>query len=48
MALRRTDYGLLVLILAITAIKGALWSIAIPLWQGPDENRHFAVVQFIA
>jgi hypothetical protein len=48
MALRRADYARLALILALTAIKGVLWSIAIPLWQGPDENRHFAVVQFIA
>ena len=48
MALRRADYGLLVLILVLTAIKGTVWSIAIPLYQGPDENRHFATVQFIA
>ena len=48
MALRRADYGLLALILVLTAIKGTLWSIAIPLWQGPDENLHFASVQFIA
>jgi 4-amino-4-deoxy-L-arabinose transferase-like glycosyltransferase len=45
---RRVDYGLLALILVITAVKGVLWSIAVPLWQGPDENRHFATVQFIA
>jgi hypothetical protein len=46
--LRRADLALLALILALTAIKGVLWSVAVPLWQGPDENRHFAAVQFIA
>ena len=45
--LTRGEYGLLALLLVLTAIKGVLWSIAIPLWQGPDENRHFAAVQFI-
>lgn len=44
----RIDRGLLALILVLTAIKGTLWSMAIPLWQGPDEDRHFAAVQFIA
>ena len=29
-------------------VKGALWSLALPLWQGPDEDDHFAVIQFIA
>jgi 4-amino-4-deoxy-L-arabinose transferase-like glycosyltransferase len=38
----------LALILALTALKGVLWSAAIPLWQGPDEDRHFSTVQFIA
>ena len=47
----RTQVGdalLLALILALTAVKGVLWSAAVPLWQGPDENRHMAAVQFIA
>ena len=48
MALRRAERWLFVLVLALTAIKGLLWSVAVPLWQGPDENRHFATVQFIA
>jgi 4-amino-4-deoxy-L-arabinose transferase-like glycosyltransferase len=39
---------LLALILLLTAIKGVLWSAAVPLWQGPDENRHFATIQYIA
>jgi 4-amino-4-deoxy-L-arabinose transferase-like glycosyltransferase len=37
--------GLLVLIMLI---KGILWSQAFPLWQGPDEDDHYAVIQFIA
>lgn len=28
-------------------VKGALWSLAFPLWQGPDEDDHYAVIQFI-
>jgi 4-amino-4-deoxy-L-arabinose transferase-like glycosyltransferase len=46
--LRRAEHGLLALLLALTAIKGVMWVIAVPLWQGPDENRHFAAVQYIA
>jgi 4-amino-4-deoxy-L-arabinose transferase-like glycosyltransferase len=45
---QRRDALLLALILALTAIKGVLWSAAVPLWQGPDEDRHFSTVQFIA
>ncbi len=35
------------LLLAIMLLKGALWSLAFPLWQGPDEDDHYAVIQFI-
>lgn len=35
------------LLLAIMLVKGALWSLAFPLWQGPDEDDHYAVIQFI-
>lgn len=28
-------------------VKGVLWSLAFPLWQGPDEDDHYAVIQFI-
>lgn len=47
-SLSRVDWVALLLLLAVTAVKGVLWSVAVPLWQGPDENRHFATVQFIA
>jgi len=46
--LSRADWAVLILLLALTAVKGVLWSVAVPLWQGPDENRHFATVQYIA
>jgi uncharacterized protein (TIRG00374 family) len=36
------------ILLAVTCLKGLLWSTAIPLWQAPDEPVHFASVQFIA
>ena len=26
----------------------SLWPVAFPLWQGPDEDDHFAVIQFVA
>lgn len=35
------------LLLAVMLVKGALWSLAFPLWQGPDEDDHYAVIQFI-
>lgn len=36
--------GLLTLVFVV---KGVLWSAAFPLWQGPDEDDHYAVIQFI-
>jgi 4-amino-4-deoxy-L-arabinose transferase-like glycosyltransferase len=38
----------IIAILALTIVKGVLWSAAIPIWQAPDEPSHFSVVQFIA
>lgn len=35
------------LLFFIMIVKGALWSLAFPLWQGPDEDDHYAVIQFI-
>ena len=29
-------------------LNGLLWSAATPLWQGPDENGHFAATQFVS
>ncbi|MFN2137186.1 MAG: DUF2142 domain-containing protein [Candidatus Promineifilaceae bacterium] len=36
------------LLLLIMLLKGALWSLALPLWQGPDEEDHYNVIQFVA
>lgn len=38
----------LALLLLLTLLNGLLWSAATPLWQGPDEDGHFAVTQFVA
>jgi len=41
------EWLLIALLLLIMVVKGALWSLAFPLWQGPDEDDHYAVIQFI-
>ncbi|MDJ0753451.1 MAG: glycosyltransferase family 39 protein [Ardenticatenaceae bacterium] len=38
----------IVVLMILMIIKGVLWSAAFPLWQGPDEDDHYAVIQFIA
>jgi 4-amino-4-deoxy-L-arabinose transferase-like glycosyltransferase len=38
----------LTLLLLLTLVNGLLWSAATPLWQGPDEDGHFAATQFVA
>ncbi|PIE80016.1 MAG: hypothetical protein CSA11_09660 [Chloroflexi bacterium] len=43
----RREWWLILLLLAIMLVKGAMWSLALPLWQGPDEDDHYAVIQFI-
>ncbi|MBK7897108.1 MAG: DUF2142 domain-containing protein [Anaerolineaceae bacterium] len=43
----RQERWLIGLLLAIMLVKGALWSLAFPLWQGPDEDDHYAMIQFI-
>jgi hypothetical protein len=45
---QRTEWGLIALLTLIMIVKGVLWSLAFPLWQGPDEDDHYAVIQFIA
>jgi 4-amino-4-deoxy-L-arabinose transferase-like glycosyltransferase len=42
------EWWLILLLCLIMLVKGVLWSLAFPLWQGPDEDDHFAVIQFIA
>jgi hypothetical protein len=44
----RREAAVIALLCLIMLLKGALWSLAFPLWQGPDEDDHYAVVQFIA
>lgn len=46
-ASQRREWGLVALLLLIMVLKGVLWSLAFPLWQGPDEDDHYAVIQFI-
>lgn len=43
----RKEWLLIGLLFFIMVVKGALWSLALPLWQGPDEDDHYAVIQFI-
>ena len=42
------EWRLIALLVFIMLVKGILWSLAFPLWQGPDEDDHYAVIQFIA
>ncbi|MDX1416336.1 MAG: glycosyltransferase family 39 protein [Candidatus Promineifilaceae bacterium] len=41
------EWLLIALLLLIMLLKGILWSLALPLWQGPDEEDHYNVIQFI-
>lgn len=43
----RREWLLIGLLLLIMLLKGVLWSLAFPLWQGPDEEDHYNVIQFI-
>lgn len=43
----RREWLLVALLTLIMLIKGVVWSVAFPLWQGPDEEDHYAVIQFI-
>ncbi len=43
----RREWLLILLLLLIMLLKGVVWSIALPLWQGPDEEDHYNVIQFI-
>lgn len=43
----KRELPLILLLVFIMLLKGALWSLAFPLWQGPDEDDHYAVIQFI-
>jgi hypothetical protein len=43
----RREWLLITLLLLIMVLKGVIWSLALPLWQGPDEEDHYNVIQFI-
>ena len=43
----RREMLLIFYLLLIMLVKGVLWSLALPLWQGPDEEDHYNVIQFI-
>lgn len=43
----KRELPLILLLVIIMLVKGALWSLAFPLWQGPDEDDHYAVIQFV-
>lgn len=40
--------SLLFLLLLVTLFKEIVFSLVIPLWHGPDEQAHFAQVQYLA
>ncbi len=44
----RREWLLIAMLLLIMLLKGIVWSLALPLWQGPDEEDHYNVIQFIA
>jgi hypothetical protein len=46
--MQRREWLLITLLLVIMILKGVMWAVAFPLWQGPDEDDHFAVIQFVA
>lgn len=43
----KREWALVSFLVVIMVLKGVLWSLAFPLWQGPDEDDHYAVIQFI-
>lgn len=42
------NHYLLVILLFLTFLKGAVWATAVPLFQAPDEQTHYASVQYYA
>ncbi len=36
------------LLLLVTFLKGLVWLVVVPIWHTPDEQAHFAEVEFIA
>lgn len=46
-SLRRAPSAL-VLIVLVAALQSLAWDIALPAFQGPDEDTHFAYIQYLA
>ncbi len=46
--MKSTEKTLLILLLLVTFFKGVVWSAFIPIWHTPDEQAHFAQVQYYA
>ena len=36
------------MILLVTFLKGLVWAIVVPIWHTPDEQAHFADIEFIS
>jgi len=43
-----SNHKLLVLVLAITLLKGVVWAYVVPPFQAPDEQTHYATIQHFA
>ncbi|MBU1085379.1 DUF2142 domain-containing protein [Patescibacteria group bacterium] len=37
----------LIILLLLTLVKGIFWSLLTPIFQAPDENVHFGIIQYI-
>lgn len=43
-----TEKSLLILLILAALFKGIVWAALIPIWHSPDEQAHFAQVQYYA
>lgn len=46
--MKKAEKSLFILLLLVTLFKGIVWAAAIPIWHAPDEQAHFAQVQYYA
>ena len=46
--MKKLEKTLVILLLSTTLFKGIMWAASIPIWHGPDEQAHFAQVQYYA
>ena len=45
---RKLSESLILLLIGFFLIRGILYSSIVPIWQGPDEPRHFAYIEHLA